>query len=60
MYLVEKECAGQLSENPGPRKYPKLIYYNKPSKGGHFAAWEQPQFYSEDIRAELRSLRKSA
>jgi pimeloyl-ACP methyl ester carboxylesterase len=42
------------------RAYPKLIYYNKPSKGGHFAAWEQPQFYSEDVRAGLRSLRKSA
>jgi len=40
------------------RAYPKLIYYNKPSKGGHFAAWEQPQLYSEDIRAGLRPLRK--
>ena len=39
--------------------YPKLIYYHKNSKGGHFAAWEQPQFYSEDIRAGLRSLRSS-
>jgi pimeloyl-ACP methyl ester carboxylesterase len=41
------------------KAYPKLIYYNKPSKGGHFAAWEQPQFYSEDVRAGLRPLRKS-
>ena len=40
------------------KAYPKLIYYNKPSKGGHFAAWEQPQFYSEDVRAGLRPLRK--
>ena len=39
------------------RAYPKLIYYNKPPKGTHFAAWEQPQFYSEDIRATFRSLR---
>jgi pimeloyl-ACP methyl ester carboxylesterase len=39
--------------------YPKLIYYNKPPKGGHFAAWEQPQLYAEDVRAGLRSLRKS-
>jgi pimeloyl-ACP methyl ester carboxylesterase len=39
------------------KAYPKLIYYNKPPKGGHFAAWEQPQFYSEDVRAGLRSLR---
>jgi pimeloyl-ACP methyl ester carboxylesterase len=41
------------------KAYPKLIYYNKPPKGGHFAAWEQPQFYSEDVRAGLRSLRKA-
>ena len=31
--------------------YPKLIYYNKAPKGGHFAAWEQPQLYAEDVRA---------
>ena len=37
--------------------YPKLIYYNKLDKGGHFAAWEQPQLYSEEIRTGLRSLR---
>jgi pimeloyl-ACP methyl ester carboxylesterase len=40
------------------RAYPKLIYYNKVPKGGHFAAWEQPQLYSEEIRAGLRSLRQ--
>jgi pimeloyl-ACP methyl ester carboxylesterase len=39
------------------KAYPKLIYYNKNPKGGHFAAWEQPQLYSEDVRAGLRSLR---
>jgi pimeloyl-ACP methyl ester carboxylesterase len=36
--------------------YPKLIYYNKLDKGGHFAAWEQPQLFSEEIRAAFRSL----
>jgi len=39
------------------RAYPKLIYYNKVAKGGHFAAWEQPKLFSEEIRAGLRSLR---
>jgi pimeloyl-ACP methyl ester carboxylesterase len=39
------------------RAYPKLIYYNKVAKGGHFAAWEQPQLYSEEVRVGLRSLR---
>jgi pimeloyl-ACP methyl ester carboxylesterase len=37
--------------------YPKLIYYNKVDKGGHFAAWEQPQLFSEELRAAFRSLR---
>ena len=37
--------------------YPNLIYYNKVDKGGHFAAWEQPQLFSEEVRAAFRSLR---
>jgi pimeloyl-ACP methyl ester carboxylesterase len=40
------------------RAYPKLIYYNKLNKGGHFAAWEQPQLFSQEVRAGLRSLRQ--
>ena len=40
------------------RAYPKLIYYNKLNKGGHFAAWEQPQLFSEEVRAGFRPLRK--
>jgi pimeloyl-ACP methyl ester carboxylesterase len=39
------------------RAYPKLIYYKKHDKGGHFAAWEQPDLLSEDLRAGFRSLR---
>ncbi|WP_133061281.1 hypothetical protein, partial [Paraburkholderia hospita] len=31
--------------------YPKLIHYNRLPKGGHFAAWEQPQVSSEEVRA---------
>jgi pimeloyl-ACP methyl ester carboxylesterase len=41
------------------RAYTKLIYYNKADKGGHFAAWEQPQLFSEEVRAGFRPLRKS-
>jgi hypothetical protein len=37
--------------------YPKLIHYNKVEKGGHFAPWEQPQLFSEEVRAGLRPLR---
>jgi pimeloyl-ACP methyl ester carboxylesterase len=39
------------------RAYPKLMYFRKHNKGGHFAAWEQPQLLSEDLRAGFRSLR---
>lgn len=37
--------------------YPNLIYYNKLDKGGHFAAWEQPELLTTEIRAAFRSLR---
>jgi pimeloyl-ACP methyl ester carboxylesterase len=39
------------------KAYPKLIYFNKADKGGHFAAWEQPQLFSEEMRAAFKSLR---
>jgi pimeloyl-ACP methyl ester carboxylesterase len=39
------------------RAYPKLIHFSKHDKGGHFAAWEQPQLLTEDIRAGFKSLR---
>jgi pimeloyl-ACP methyl ester carboxylesterase len=39
------------------RAYPKLMYYNKLDKGGHFAAWEQPKIFAEELRAGFRSLR---
>ena len=37
--------------------YPTLTYFNKVDKGGHFAAWEEPQLFSTEIRAAFRSLR---
>jgi pimeloyl-ACP methyl ester carboxylesterase len=39
------------------KAYPKLIYYNKVDKGGHFAAWEQPRLFVSEVRAAFRSLR---
>ena len=39
------------------RAYPNLIHYNKLDKGGHFAAWEQPELFCEEVRAGFRSLR---
>jgi len=41
------------------KAYPKLVFYKKHDVGGHFAAWEQPQLFSEDVRATFRSLRKA-
>jgi pimeloyl-ACP methyl ester carboxylesterase len=40
------------------RAYHNLIHFNALAKGGHFAAWEQPQLFSEEVRAGFRSLRK--
>jgi hypothetical protein len=39
------------------RAYHKLIYYNQVDKGGHYAAWEQAQLFSEEVRAGFRPLR---
>jgi pimeloyl-ACP methyl ester carboxylesterase len=39
------------------KAYPKLIYYNRLAKGGHFAAWEQPQLLTAELRAAFKSLR---
>jgi pimeloyl-ACP methyl ester carboxylesterase len=38
--------------------YPKLIHFNKLPKGGHFAAWEQPAAFCEEMRASFKSLRQ--
>jgi pimeloyl-ACP methyl ester carboxylesterase len=39
------------------RAYPKLIHYNKVEKGGHFAAWEQPELFCDEVRTGFRTLR---
>ena len=38
--------------------YPGLAYFNEVDRGGHFAAWEEPKLFSEEVRAAFRSLRK--
>jgi pimeloyl-ACP methyl ester carboxylesterase len=47
---------------PAPRSwaaavYPSLAYFNEVDRGGHFAAWEEPQLFAEEMRAAFRSLR---
>jgi pimeloyl-ACP methyl ester carboxylesterase len=49
---------------PAPRSwaenfYPNLIYFHEADRGGHFAAWEEPQLFSEEVRAAFRPLRKA-
>jgi pimeloyl-ACP methyl ester carboxylesterase len=39
------------------QSYPDVVYFNKAAKGGHFAAWEEPQIFSEEVRATFRTLR---
>ena len=41
------------------KAYPKLIYYNRLPKGGHFAAWEQPRSFTEELRAAFKSFRNA-
>jgi pimeloyl-ACP methyl ester carboxylesterase len=51
---------GEIYQTPrswAERAYPNLIHYNELDRGGHFAAWEQPQLLSEEVRATFRTLR---
>jgi pimeloyl-ACP methyl ester carboxylesterase len=51
---------GEIYREPkswAQRAYQNLIYFNQVDKGGHFAAWEQPQLFAEEIRAAFKSLR---
>jgi pimeloyl-ACP methyl ester carboxylesterase len=41
------------------KAYPNLIHYNKAPKGGHFAVWEQPEFFVSEMRESFRPLRNS-
>lgn len=51
---------GEIYRTPkswAERSYHKLIYFNEVNKGGHFAAWEEPELFSAELRAAFRSLR---
>jgi pimeloyl-ACP methyl ester carboxylesterase len=54
---VFPEDVYRAPESWARRAYPNLIYFHEVDKGGHFAAWEQPQLFSEEIRAAFKSLR---
>jgi pimeloyl-ACP methyl ester carboxylesterase len=38
--------------------YPQLVHYNRVAAGGHFAAWEQPLLFAEELRAGFRPMRR--
>ena len=46
-----------VSRRWAEKAYPKLMHYNKLPKGGHFAAWEQPELFVDEVRTGFRSLR---
>jgi len=47
----------QVPQSWAERAYPKLVHYNRLPKGGHFAAWEQPEFFVTEVRESFKSLR---
>ena len=48
----------QTPKSWAERAYPNLVHYNKVDKGGHFAAWEQPESFVKELRAGFKGLRK--
>jgi len=51
---------GEIVQTPrewAKKAYPSLTYFNEVDRGGHFAAWEEPQLFSEELRAAFKSLR---
>jgi hypothetical protein len=67
--FVEGQASGNLTREHIPdeifkaprswveQSYANVGYFNKAERGGHFAAWEEPQVFSEEVRAAFRSLR---
>lgn len=47
----------QAPKSWAEKAYPKLIYYKSHERGSHFAAWEQPELFVEDVRATFKTLR---
>ena len=47
----------QLPRSWAEKAYPKLIHYNKLPMGGHFAAWEQPKLFVDELRVSFKTLR---
>ena len=51
---------GELFQAPrswAEEAYPNLMYFNEVARGGHFAAWQEPRLFTDEVRAGFRSLR---
>src|SRR3712207_3051298 len=48
----------RTSRSWAERSYPNLTYFNEVDRGGHFAAWEEPELFSTEVRAAFRSVRR--
>ena len=51
---------GEIYQAPkswAQRAFPRLTYFNEVDKGGHFAAWEEPQLFAAEVRAAFKSVR---
>jgi hypothetical protein len=57
-YAVFPDELIQAPRSWAEKVYPNLVYFNEVDRGGHFAAWEEPQLFSEELRAAFRSLRQ--
>jgi hypothetical protein len=57
--MAPQAPAGLLASTSTWRAYRNLIYFHEVDKGGHFAAWEEPELSSAELRAAFRSLRQS-
>jgi hypothetical protein len=53
------DVLGERTKHPCwvEKVYPNLVYFNEVDRGGHFAAWEEPELFSQEIRAAFRPLR---
>ena len=52
---------GEIFQAPrswAEKGYPTLAYFNQADRGGHFAAWEEPEVFTEEVRAAFRALRQ--
>jgi pimeloyl-ACP methyl ester carboxylesterase len=56
-YTVFPDESIQAPRSWAEKVYPNLTYFNEAERGGHFAAWEEPELFSEEIRAAFRWLR---